>query len=800
MGTVIRDLRQALRVLARAPTFTVTVVLTLALAIGANAAVFSALDAVLFKPLPFPSGDRLMRLRQSVGDAPPGPTAPVRVEDWSRLSSTFEAITGYYIEDVSDATGDIPEMVQRATVSPRFIEVWGVAPMLGRGFTEQDHRGQPSNVLISERYWRTRFGADPNVIGRQLRIGAGTPRVIGVMPASFLFPDRATDIFMPASLDSTSARMRQLVWFPGIGRLKPGVSIDEARANLTLVQAQLGAQYPDTDANLRVEVDPFKDDIVAGARDSLWLLFGAASLLLLIACTNIATLLLTRGAERRRDVSIRLSLGARPSRIARYWLTETALLAGAGAGGGLLLAAAITGVLRSMAANVPRLDEIALDGRFVFYTVAAVVAVTLLCGTLPAFRSAGGVSAGEIASGGRGQVSSRQSLHWWLVGVQVALSVALLAGAGLLVRSIHELSRVDPGFERGHVLTFRVSGSFADMSGQNFPLFQQRYLTTLESLAGLPGVDAVATALTLPGVPAAFENEYSLPAGRVDTESPVLAEERTVSASYFATLRISVAEGAVCQNRGDGAEVLVNRSFVERYGAGAAILGARLERLAQPASGTLAVSATIAGVVGDVRERGLDRPPAPTVYFCSLAGRPSPFVLIRTRGDPMAIATTVRTKMKELEPQRAVFSLASLDGQIGDAFAENRLRTVVLALFAGAALALACLGLYGTLSYAVSLRRREVGLRLAVGASRNRIVIQVASKALGVVLLSCVVGLALSLLSARALKSMLFGVSATDPWTLSAAAVLMIAVAMFAVLLPALRASRIDPMQTLREE
>jgi predicted permease len=793
--TLIRDIRHALRTLARTPAFTITVVLTLALAIGANGAVFSALDAVLFKPLPFPNGDRLMLLSQSAGAAPPGGTAPVRIDDWNRLSSTFDAITGYYVEDVSDATGEIPEMVRRATVDIRFAEVWGIAPLLGREFTDEDHRGQPTTVVVSERYWRSRLGADPNVVGRQLRIGTATPRVIGVMPASFLFPDRGTDLWVP--LSDSFKELRSLAWYPGIGRLKPGVTLAEARANLDVVQAQLGAQYQDTDANLRVHVEPYKNGIVAGAGGSLWLLFGAASLLLLIACTNIATLLLTRAAERRREVAVRLSLGARSSRIARERLTETAVLAIAGTAGGLALAYLATGALRALSANVPRLDEIALDGRVVLFTLAAVAVVTLLCGTLPALRSSRGVLAGEIAGGGKAQVSARQLLHWWLVGVQVALSVALLAGAGLLVRSLQELSVVDAGFERGGVLTFRVSGSFADMGGANFQRFQQRYAETMESLSALPGVVSVATALSLPGVPTAFENQYELPAGRVDPEVRVLAEERAVSPSYFATLSIPLVDGALCRMDASASsgEVLVNKSFVQRYGVGAALVGSRLTR-----GGALTVAGTIAGVVGDVRERGLDQPPVPTVYFCNLAGRPSPFVLVRTRGDPQAVVGSVRAKMKELEPLRAVFSIASLEEQIDDAFAENRLRTIVLTLFAGAALALACLGLYGTLSYVVSLRRREVGLRVALGALSGAIVAQFVTQALRVVGVACAAGLLLSLAFGRALAGLLFGVSPSDPLTLAGVVVLVVGVATFAAFLPSLRASRIDPMEALREE
>jgi predicted permease len=795
--TSIRDIRHALRTLARTPAFTFTVVLTLTLAIGANGAVFSALDAVLFKPLPFPNGDRLMRLTQAIGGGPPDGTAPVRVEDWNRLSSTFEAISSFYVEDVSDTTGETPEIVRRATVGPRFNEVWGVAPALGRGFSEEDHHGQPTSVIVSDRYWRSRLSADPNAVGTQLRIGPGTPRVIGVMPASFLFPDRGVDVFMPAPLDAAFAQARALAWYPAIGRLKAGVTPDEARANLAVVQAQLAAQYPDTDANLHVYVEPYKDGIVAGARGSLWLLFGAATLLLLIACTNIATLLLTRGAERRREVAVRLSLGAGASRIARQRLTETALLAVVGVGGGLLLASSSARALRSLSTNVPRLDEIRLDSRLALYTIAAVAVVTLLCGTLPALRGARGVLAGEIAGGGRAQVATRQSLHWWLVGVQVALSVALLAGAGLLVRSMQELARVDGGFQRAHVLTFQMSAAFADMSGDNYPRFQQRYATTLEQLAALPGVESAATtSWSLPGVPQIFEQEYGLPPGHVDPTTRVLAEERTVSPSYFATLGIPIVDGELCRGGGGmgTGEVLVNRAFVERYGGGAALVGSALSRAELPQG------ATITGVVGDVRERGLNQPPAPTVYFCNIVGSPTPRVLVRTRADPETLVATVRATMRELEPQRAMFSVSSLEEQLGDAYAENRLRTTVLALFAGVALALACLGLYGTLSYVVSLRRREVGLRVALGALSGTIVAQFVTQALRVVGVGCVVGLVLSLAFGRALSGLLFGVSPSDPLTLAGVVVLVVGVAALAAVLPSLRASRIDPMEALREE
>ena len=791
LATLWNDVRHAARTLARTPVFTITVVVTLALCIGANSAVFSALDAVLLKPLPFPSGDRLMRLTQARADGQESLVAPVRLEDWNRLNSTFEALTSYYVEDVSDTTGELPESTRRATVAPRFFEVWGIAPALGRGFALDDHRGVPSIVVISDRYWVNRLGADPNVLDREVIIGGTARRIVGVMPRTFLFPDRGTDLWVPAAIDAPFAQSRELAWYPGIGRLKPGVAPAAARADLDVIQAQLGSDYPETDADLRVRIEPLKDGIVSGIRGSLWLLFGAASVLLLIACTNIATLLLARATERRQQISLKLSLGASRLRLIAEALTETAVLGVAGTACGMVLATSAAQLLSSLG-GAPRMDEIAVDQRVLIYTLAAVAVVTVVCGSFPALRSAREGLAGVLAGAGRAQVSARQSLHWLLVGVQVALSVALLTGAGLLLRSLQELSQADAGFEPNRLLTFRVSGSFADTA--NWEAFQQRFLVTLDALRALPGVEGVATAGSLPGVPTAYENEYEMLGA--DTSTHVLAEERAVSPSYFATLGIPLAEGQSCRSglAGNG-EVLVNRRFVDSYLAGGSVIGSRIVRR-QPIPG----DATVVGVVGDARERGLDREPVPTVYFCSNASSPTPFFLVRTRGDPAAVASAVRLKMKELEPLRAVYDISSLDEQIGDAYAENRLRAVLLGLFAATALSLAGLGLYGTLSYVISLSRREVGLRIALGALRGQIVSKFLLKTVRVVALACVAGLLLAFALSRALSGMLFGISATDPLTVLAVLVIVATVGGAATLIPAVRASRIEPMQALREE
>lgn len=797
LETFGRDLRYGLRMLRKSPGFTIIAVLTLALGIGANSAVFSAIDAILLRPLPFPEGDQLMRISQYNAKAnnPTPFVAPVRLEDWNRMNSTFQAITGYYPEDDSETSGPLPEKVTIAFVAPRFLQVWGVAPTLGRDFSSEEQRfGGPGAALISNRYWLRHFGGDANAVGKKLRIGTFSLTVVGIMPPSFLFPDRDVDLWSPAPVDAPYAQSRDSIWYTVIGRLKRGVTLAQARANLATVQAQLGKQYPKPDGDLAVKIQPLKETMIGNVQRSFWMLFGSVSLLLLIACTNIAALLLARSSQRHHEIAIRFALGGSRTAIVRQLLSETFLLALGGAATGLVVAGTASKIFQVLAANLPRVQEIHLNTTIVVYTLACSVVVTFLCGLFPAIRAAGKSISISLAQTSYTQVATRNPVQWLLVGVQVALAVTLLAGAGLLLRSFQELGRVSPGFEASHVLTFHISASYGETL--DMKAMTQRIDRTIDSLRALPGVSSAAVSATLPGVPSEYPQEFNVAEGQTDPNHKIVADSRAVSPGYFATLQIPLVDGQPCRELPSGSEVLVNRSFANTYFGQSTAIG---RHLSVPSNQYFPVS-EIRGVVGDAREEGLNHVPEPTVYWCISGAMPDPYYLVRTHVEPMAMAETIRKKLGEIEPGRSVFDIAPLTERIDESFSENRLRMVLLGFFAATAISLACLGLYGTLSYSVTIRQREIGLRMALGALRGQIARQFLFQGLGVCLLACGAGLGLAVAFARVLSGMLYGVSPTDIATLFGVVLMVLSVAAIASLVPAIRAARVDPMVALRHE
>jgi putative ABC transport system permease protein len=791
-----RNLRYALRLLRRQPGFAFIAIATLALGIGANSAVFSAIDTILLSPLPFPNGNRLMLLEQYEPRSanPSTPVAPVRVEDWNRLNATFQAITGYYIDDISETSGELPERLACAWVAPRFLDVWDVAPFVGRAFAPAEERfGGPMAVVISHRLWVRRFGSDPRILSRQLRVADRAYQIVGVMPPSFAFPVQQVDVWLPNPLGTKFSANRALTWFTVVGRVKPGVSLDEARNDLTQVQARLGRQFPDPDARLAVRIQPLKDAMVGGLGRSLWILFGAVTLLLLIAATNIAALLLARTADREREISIRTSLGASRRAVVAQLVTEALVLAVAGAIAGLGVAAAAIRLFHGLAGTLPRMDEVHLNWTLAIYALASGAGVTLLFGSLPALQGTGRSVTARLAATSRTVVPARTRLQWLLVGVQVALAVTLLVGAGLLLRSFERLGRVSPGFETTHILTFRVSGNWAE-TGSMTALWR-RIDTTLDFLRTLPGVKDAATALAVPGVPFDYQLEVRIPdAGTVDRR--LTASARFVSAGYFSTMGIPVLEGESCRDSAS-LTALVNRNFVERYLGGVTPIGRRVEQV--PVT-TFNPGARIVGIAADTREEGLNRDSVPMVYWCNNAPVPTPLFLVRSGMDPGALAQTIRRRLHDIEPGRSVYEIRPLEAHLGEALSESRLRLVLLTLFAVSAVALAALGLYGTLSYLVSMRRREVGVRMAMGAPRGRIASQFVRQGLTAAIAGAAAGLALAAASARVLSGMLYGVSPLDPLTFTGVPAIVIVTSVAASLWPALRAARVEPIEVLRDE
>ena len=789
----LRNLRHAGRALAKAPGFTATVIVTLALGIGSNSAVFSAIYAVVLRPLPYPQSDRLVTLEQFNPKARQPVIAPVRLADWNRLNTTFQAMTGYYTQDSSELSGELPERLTQAFVSRRFLEVWGVAPALGRDFSPaEEHFGAHGVVLISDRYWRRRFNSDQNVVGKRLRFAQLSATIIGVMPASFQ-PVRNVDLWSPSPDDAPFAQNRELTWYTGVGRLKPGVTLEQAQANLNAVQAALAREYPRPDAQISPVVKSLKESTVGDARTSLWILFGSVSLLLLIACTNVAALLLSRAAARQQEISVRFSLGASRTSVAAHLLSEVLILAIAGAVLGLGVAAAAAKVFHTLAGNLPRVEEITLDWRIAVYSLGCAVAVALACGLLPVIRGTRENLTGSFRNN-RTTVSNGNRLRFTLVGVQVALAVTLLAGASLLIRSLQQLGRVSPGFDPEHILTFQMSTSWAETG--DFKASMARVDRILDGLRGVPGVENATVDVGLPGVPSDYQVELKTDQGRAETEPKILAQGRAVSPGYFTTLKVPLIAGEMCRDQATVRQMMVNHAFANAYFAASSPIG---RHLSQP--GNIYVPASeVTGIVGDAREMGLDKEPVPTIYWCTYPFQPGTRFLARTHGDPALMSETFRRKLHDIDPARSVFDMKPLTEQISDAFAENRLRTILLSFFAGAAILLASVGLYGSLSYSVHLRRREVGLRLALGALRLRIVRQFVSQGLVVSSLGCIAGLILAIAVKRFLAGMLYGVSATDPTTLASVAVLVLAVSFLASVLPAIRAARLEPMRVLRED
>ncbi|HEV3196521.1 MAG TPA: ABC transporter permease [Bryobacteraceae bacterium] len=792
------DIQRTYRGLIHRPTFFLAVILTMALGIGANSAIFSVIDAVLLKPLPYPGGDRLMAIFESSPrlKVPRGPVAPARLEEWNRMSQTFAGISGAYTESQAETSGALPEKLVCAKAAPRFFSVLGTTALLGRGFgPDEEVANGPLAAVISERLWKRRFHTDPQVIGKVLRFADRGLPIVGVMPDSFRFPADDVDVWLPAKLPAVVMTQREARFYSAVGRIREDVTVSAAQADLAAVQGRLALDFPATDAKWSVVLDPLKDETVGGVGRSLWMLFGAVSLVLLIACANVACLLLAQASRREREIAVRFSLGARRATVVGGLLLEAICAVAPGAALGLLMAMWGADWFRHAAARLPRADEIHLDWRIVLFTLSVTLLTALLFGLLPALQATRAATASTLAIGPRTQVGGRQRLLRTLVSAQIALAIVLLVGAGLLIRTLSHLGQTSLGFRADNVLTLRISASWDEK--RDMKRVRQRLWNTLEALGSMPGVEAAALSINLPGGGEDYPQQFSI-VGK-DSQSQgqqMFADFQSVSPGYFQLLGIPLLAGKTCRvdlNSKTPPPVMVNRSLVDRFMGGVNPVQQHL------AAGSY--SFEISGVVSDVRDHGYAKDPRPTVYFCEMPGFfPDPEFLVKTSADPASLVESVRRRMQALEPNRGVYDTKPLTAYLSSTLAEKRFQTMLLSLFGMTALLLATVGLYGVTSFMVSQRSREIGLRAALGAQPSQILAHVFRQGALLTGAGLAAGLGAAALLSKSIASLLFGIAPVDPITFAAVPLLLAVVAGAAIWAPARRAARLDPMEALRQE
>lgn len=802
------ELRSAARRLRRAPGFALVAVATLALGIGATTAIFSVVNAVLLRPLPYADPGQLMVLwlnnqaEQIERDVTSYPT----FLDW-RASRAFAGMAGYSGR-VGTFTGDgDAEQFAGARVTGDYFRVLGVAPQLGRTVAEEHTRaGNHQVVVLSHGLWTRRFGADPGVLGRSVIIDAEAHEVLGVMPPGFAHPAGA-EYWQPLAPDAPGweaiTSSRGSLWLSVIGRLAPDAPIEQASAELASIMGRLAADNLTASGN-GVLVEPLQETIVGNVRPGLLILFGAVGFVLLIACANVANLLLARGLERRRELAVRSALGAGSGRLIRLAMAESMVLGVVGGGLGLLLAAGGTAALVAASpADLPRLEHAGVDGTVILFAAAMAALTMLLFGLGPAVQARSMGIAAALRDGDRGMSAGAMShVRRGLVTAEVALALVLLVGAGLLTRSFLALQVVEPGFATERVLSFRVSIGTA-----RYPepaQVRQFQAALLERIGAIPGVEAATGVTTLflarlPNMgPVVFEGQP--PPGPND---PVVSVTNDAAVpGFFEAMRMPIVRGRALAptDQADGpAVVVVNESFVRRFLAGEEPIGKRFTR-GNPTDST-ATWQTIVGVVADARRSGLTEPARPEAFRSTTQTTSRGLeVLVRTAGPPLELVAPIRTALRELDPQMAMAQLRTVLGAMGEAVAARRFVLLLLGGMAALALILAAIGIYGVLAYLVSQRTRELGIRLALGAEPGAVLRMVLGQSLRQVGPGILIGVGGSLALTRLLQSQLFGVGATDPVTFAAVAAVLLLVAMAASWIPARRAATVSPMVALRAE
>jgi predicted permease len=811
MEELKQDARFALRMLFKSPGFTIVVVLALGLGIGANTAIFSVIDAVLLRPLPYEHSDRLVELwMHFAGIGIPKDQNSVSAPEFVDLrdqNKSFSHIAATSSDDYNLKIGAMPETVEGAAVSASFFPLLGVQAQAGRVFLPgEDRPGRENVVVLSHGLWSRSFGADPGVLGKTVIINSRSYTVVGVTPAGFQFPTGA-EMWTPLafSKDDLSPNSRGNHGLQVIARIKSGISFEQARSDMQALSQRIIEQnpaYPYERFQFRVIMNPLLDELVGDMRTALWILMGAVGFVLLIACANVANLLLARATSREREIAIRTALGAGRTRLIRQLLTESVILALMGSVVGMLLARwGLGALIRIGSVSFPRIAGAHVDARVLAFTMLIALGTGILFGLMPALQ-ASHVRPDILKEGGRGATAgagSRQ-LRRALVVAEIALSLILLVGAGLLMKSFFRLQEVDPGFRPEGVLTLRIS---LPENRYSQPAQIRSFVRELlDRTSKLPGVEAAGGVTSLPLSGSGSSGTTSVDSRAVPPEqSTPEADWRVVTPGYFSALGIRLIRGRFFDDRDTDTSApvaIIDETMAKTYWPGEDPIGKRIHR--GGAKSTRPWS-TIVGVVGHVRYRTLEAQSRVQLYWPYAQGPwPSVSLAVRTSLEPRSLAATIQREVLAIDPDQPVSTVRTMQELLFDSIARRRFSMLLLAVFAGVAVALAAVGIYGVISYMVTQRAHEMGIRMALGASRASVLRLVLGHSLSLTLAGVILGLAGSMLLTRLISSLLFNVKSTDPATFAAVAGFLTAVALLASLLPASKATKVDPMVVFRYE
>jgi putative ABC transport system permease protein len=797
-----QDIRYGVRMLRKNPAFTGVAVLALALGIGANTAMFSVIEAVLLRPLPYSNADSLVRVASTWergGVMTTFSSSPPDFFDWRDQNRSFASMFAYYTSENALTGRGEAKRVRAVSATAEMFSTLEARPALGRGFLPDENRkGANHVVVLSHAWWQAEFGGAADALNKTIELDSEPYTIIGVMPAEFQFPLTGSDAYVPIGFDEKVMTQRGAHYLRVLGRLKSGISLAQANEDLAGIMAELRRLYPDKDSKWGIHADRWSSALVEEIRPALLVLLGAVGLVMLIACANISNLLLARAAARHREMAMRRALGAGRLRLVRQMLTEGLLLALLAGTASLLLAHwALLSIVSLGPKDIPRLASVGLNTPVLGFTLAVSLASALLFGLIPALRSSAQEASGLVKSSTSSSREAGRARNALLIG-EVALSMMLLAGAGLLIRSFIGLRSLNPGFDPHGVVTLNIG--VPDAHYKNSAALQSYWDAVLAQLRALPGVTSVALVNDLPMSGDDFSSSFRVEGQSVPEKDEPSAELRAATPDYFQTMAIPLKVGRMFTDadRLGGARVLlISETAARMFFPGGDAIGQRLRFGAR--GGYEENKGEIVGIVGDVRHFGVDASPPPMFYLpLAQAGLDGAAAVIRTAGLPGALGPSARKLAQSIDRDALVGEPIALETMVAGSLGQRRFYMMLLGAFAVLALVLAAVGLYGVISYSVAQRTQEIGIRVALGAARNEVLSMIMREGLGFAAIGLVIGQVMAIILSRALKGLLVGVSTTDPLTLVVAAVVLLIVAVLACYVPARRATRVDPMVALR--